>query len=78
MVDTFGSTYDTILAVHTGACGSLVESSCSDDAPESLQSEIVLAVTGGVTYHIEVASFNALSAGGGETLAFNVAFEELP
>jgi len=62
-VDTYTSTYDTVLAVWTGSRGSLTNRACSDDAG-GLQSHVNLAVTAGTTYHIEVASYS----GGGGTL----------
>jgi len=76
--DTSGSSYDTILAAHTGVCGALSEAACNDDVGVSLQSQIVVQVTAGTTYHIEVASFDHLASGSGETLVFNLSFEPLP
>jgi len=57
-IDTFGSNYDTLLAVWTGTRGSLVHIGCNDDSPSGvLQSDLSVAVSAGTTYYIEVASF---------------------
>ena len=55
VVDTFGSDYDTVLAVWTGSRGSLVSVACNNDSG-GLQSRVQLTVSPGVTYHIEIAS----------------------
>ena len=54
VADTFGSDFDTVLAVYTGAAlDSLVNITCNDDASGS-QSEVVVSLTGGVTYWFQV------------------------
>ncbi len=60
-VDTFGSSYDTILAAYTGTCGgALTEVACNDDdATEAPQSRIAFGATGGVEYLLEVMAFGA-------------------
>ena len=55
-IDTFGSGYDTVLAVWTGSRGSLVSVACNDDSG-SLQSEVGFPAATGTIYHIEVASY---------------------
>jgi N-acetylneuraminic acid mutarotase len=65
-VDTLSSNYDTILAVHTGARGSLTTVACNDDF-SSLQSQVTYNASAGVAYYIEVASY----APGGGTLTLN-------
>jgi len=55
-VDTYTSTYDTVLAVWTGSRGSLTAVACNDDTG-GLQSHVNLAVTAGQVYYIEVASY---------------------
>ena len=55
--DTFGSTYDTVLAVHQGtSMGSLVLRACNDDST-GLQSKVTVPVSAGVTYSIQVGGF---------------------
>ena len=69
---TAGSTYDTVLSVSTGACGSLVERACADDVGRSSRAALDLVVTSGVTYYIEVTS--ALLGGGTLHLTLDVRF----
>ena len=59
-VDTFGSAYDTVLAVFTGARGALTMVTCNDDSG-SLQSLVSFNATAGATYYIEVASYSSYS-----------------
>lgn len=62
-VNTFGSDYDTILAVYTGsALGNLVEVASSDDAlrngsPVSTQSQVFFQAVAGTTYYIAADGF---------------------
>jgi len=69
---TFGSNYDTFLAIYTGTYGSLTEVACNDDYDGSLQSRVDLPVTAGTTYHIMIASYSGSTG----TLVFEA--EELP
>jgi hypothetical protein len=62
--DTFGSDYDTVLAVFTGTRGALNWITCSDDAYDTLQSEVVFEVEAHETYYLEVADYG--SPGGGQ------------
>ncbi|HHY54369.1 MAG TPA: serine protease [Chloroflexi bacterium] len=55
VVDTYGSGYDTVLAVYTGARGALTTVACNDDYWDIPQSQIVFNVMPNVTYYIEVA-----------------------
>ena len=56
--NTFGSSFDTTLAVYTGsAVHQLTMVGFNDDADGSLQSRLVFPVIGGVTYHIVVDGF---------------------
>ncbi len=57
IIDTFGSSYDTVLAVWTGTRGGLVSVACNDDA-SGLQSKVQVPVTPGTTYYIEVAAYS--------------------
>lgn len=54
---TFGSDYDTVLAIFTGERGTLNRLACNDDADNSLQSSVTLEVNAGETYFIEVADY---------------------
>ncbi|HHW87935.1 MAG TPA: trypsin-like serine protease [Chloroflexi bacterium] len=56
-VNTFGSSYDTVLAVYSGARGALVSLTCNDDY-NSLQSQVAFDAIAGATYYIEVASYS--------------------
>ncbi len=70
-VDTYGSSYDTVLTVHTGACGTFSEVACDDDAGQGLQSEVSFLAVGGTTYLIEVTQFGPPAGG---TLSFTLDF----
>ncbi|HEY3243308.1 MAG TPA: DUF6531 domain-containing protein, partial [Phycisphaerae bacterium] len=60
-VDTCGSSFDTVVSVYTGACGSLTQIACNDNcggAPcGSPMSCLTAAVSPNVNYHIRVARF---------------------
>ena len=68
-VDTFGSNYDTILSVWSGACGGLVGKGCNDDAVGT-QSQIVFSVASGESLTFMVTAFND----DGGDLTFHFAF----
>lgn len=75
-VDTCGSTFDTELALYTGAsCASLTASilACNDDSAacgaNSRQSSLSVAVAAGQTYLIRVGGFNGASGTGTLSLA---------
>jgi hypothetical protein len=53
-VSTCGSSYNTALAVFTGACGSLTQIDCNDDVC-GIQSSVTFFGTRGTTYRIFVA-----------------------
>jgi hypothetical protein len=73
--DTFGSNYDTVLAVFTGSRGALNVITCNDDTSSSLQSKIRFRVQTGIYYYLEIADYG--SPGGG-WLQLNVNFHPLP
>lgn len=56
-VDTYGSSFDTVLAVYSGSCAALQPEACNDDTTMGLQSAISLYVSPGVTYYILAAGF---------------------
>ncbi|ESA35241.1 peptidase s8 and s53 subtilisin kexin sedolisin [Leptolyngbya sp. Heron Island J] len=58
VLDTFGSDFDTSLAVYTGdSLGQLSSVAGNDDANGSLQSEVVFDVIAGTTYQIAVDGY---------------------
>jgi hypothetical protein len=63
--DTFGSNYDTVLAVYTGPVDALTEVVCNDQASGGGdQSQVVnLAVSGGIRYLFLIGSFAFAPAG---------------
>jgi hypothetical protein len=61
-LDTFGSSFDTTLAVFTGSSvGGLTLVASNLDAPASLQSALVFNTVAGTTYHIQVAGSRGVS-----------------
>jgi hypothetical protein len=81
-VDTFGSDYDTVLAVWTGsALGSLAQVACNDETNEpgtmsSQQSRVTFQAMAGTTYRIQVGGARGsdpASLGASGNLRFNVA-----
>lgn len=84
-IDTIGSTpsgtYDTILGLYTGICGTLspVTDGCSDDTAGSLQSAVQVRLNAGTTYYILVAGLgsrnpnnNQITPSAGGSLKLNV------
>jgi hypothetical protein len=69
--NTFGSNYDTILAVYTGACGSFspVAGACNDDTNGS-QSRVSFQATAGTTYFFMVTAYSS----NGGSLVFQLTF----
>ena len=55
--DTFGSDFDTVLAVYTGELGDLTTIASNDDALETLLSRVEFPAESGVTYHIAVSGY---------------------
>lgn len=68
-VDTFGSDYDTGLAIYTGSCGSLTEAACNDDAGGGITSQVILPASAGTTYFILAGGYD--SDAGNLNLDFN-------
>ncbi|HHY58403.1 MAG TPA: S8 family serine peptidase [Chloroflexi bacterium] len=56
VADTFGSNYDTVLAIFSGTRGALTRLACNDDY-DSLLSFVSVNVSAGSTYYIEAASY---------------------
>lgn len=61
-LSTRSSNYDTVLAVHKGACGALVEVACNDD-DNYWSSRVELQVQAGETYFVEVAHWHSAASG---------------
>jgi hypothetical protein len=69
MISTQGSDYDTVVAVWTGARGSLANLGCDDDSGPNATSLLTINLNAYTTYHIEVMSYGAT---GGGTLQFGI------
>jgi hypothetical protein len=69
-VNTFGSGYDTTLAVYTGSRGALNAIGCNDDSSASSQSRVRFDAVAGTTYYIMVSSLYFPSASA--NLVFNI------
>jgi hypothetical protein len=67
--NTFGSDYDSDLAIYTGTRGNLTEIGCNDDAGDGVQSQVVFDAVPGQTYYIMVGAF---ASGPGGNLVFNL------
>jgi hypothetical protein len=73
-VDTFGSSYDTVLEVFSGTAAnfaSLTSVACNDDTGGVEQSGLRIAVTAGTTYYIVARTYGV---GTGGTLNFSADF----
>ncbi len=55
-LSTFGSGYDTAIAVYTGSCAALREIACNDDWGGLATSQLTMSVRGGTTYLIGITS----------------------
>lgn len=60
-IDTYNSSYDTILAVYPGDCNNLVALACNDDM-NGFASKVTLTVRKGEIYYVEVADWEAGAA----------------
>jgi hypothetical protein len=69
VVDTSGSTYDTVLSASTGACGGLAPVGCSDDTGTTVSSRLDLDLDAGNVVQLEVTAFHDTAPG---TLQLNV------
>ncbi|AOW99661.1 hypothetical protein BJP34_09500 [Moorena producens PAL-8-15-08-1] len=56
-IDTFGSNYDTTLAVYTGSAVDSLTPIASNDDTFGVQSQVIFTVTAGTNYQIAVDSF---------------------
>jgi len=60
-INTLGSNFDAVIAVWTGTRGNLTEVACDDDSAGDNQAEVVVQMTAGKKYYIEVMQFNVSS-----------------
>jgi alpha-tubulin suppressor-like RCC1 family protein len=58
VVDTFGSGFDTGLAIYTGSCDSLTEVACNDDTG-GVTSQVTIPTTAGTIYSILAGGYSA-------------------
>ncbi len=62
VLDTFGSNYDTILAVYTGSCGSLSRVTGNDDY-QGFTSRVTFTAARNTTYYVEIADWQSGTSG---------------
>ena len=55
--DTFGSDFDTVLAVYASGQDTDDPLACNDDAPDSSQSKVTFLASAGETYYFQVGGF---------------------
>jgi hypothetical protein len=70
--NTFGSNYDTVLAVYTGIRGALTPVTCNDDSAGSGQSQVNFIATAGTTYFFMISQCCGSGGTGGGQVVFNV------
>lgn len=73
-----GARYDAVLSLHTGTCGSVLNTlACNDDAScgtgYNLSARIVANVTGGVNYKFRVSGYNGRTGNFALQLAYTAA-----
>jgi len=60
IVDTFGSDFDTGLAIYTGSCDALTQLQCSDDViGVGVTSQVTIPTTAGTTYFILAGGYDS-------------------
>ncbi|MFN8564803.1 MAG: choice-of-anchor Q domain-containing protein [Anaerolineae bacterium] len=78
-LDTFGSSYNTVLAIYSGAyAGSyagFTELACSDDVAGGSQSAVELDVEAGTSYFIQIAKYGISPLTGSGFLTLNASAE---
>jgi len=63
-IDTFGSAFDTLLAVYTGnTVNALTSVAANDDTSPGLQSRVQFATTAGTTYRVAIDGYGGASGG---------------
>jgi Immunoglobulin domain len=61
VVDTLGSSFDTVLGIYTGSCGALTQIGCDDDSGGGVSSRITFAVNNGIPHSILAGGWNGAS-----------------
>ena len=61
MVDTIGSSFDTVLGIYSGTCGTLTQIGCDDDSGGNYTSATTNSVLAGATYFIQAGGWNGAS-----------------
>jgi hypothetical protein len=61
--NTYGSDYDTTIAVYQNANGILTEVACNDDTWRNLSSEVGFFGQAGMEYYIKVGSYDSFGQG---------------
>jgi len=56
--DTFGSDYDTVLSVWTGAAHPLTQLACDDDSNNTNQSQVSVELEPDITYYINISGYS--------------------
>ncbi len=73
-VDTYGSSFDTVLALYSGSCTTLTPLACNDDSGGTLQSSISNSVHAGTSYYLLVGGYGGSSG----SLVLHLRFTEAP
>ncbi len=73
-LSTVGSTYDTVVSVHTGTCAALAAVGCDDDGSGDLPAVLTFPVSAGTPYLVEVTDF----ASTGGRLDLRATFDLVP
>jgi hypothetical protein len=63
IVDSSGSSYDTVATIWTGTQGNLTEVACNDDSGGTSQSLIMAPISGGLPHYVEIMNYQ-LEGGG--------------
>ena len=61
VLDTRGSSFDTVLGLYTGSCGALAAVGCDDDSGGNYTSAMTNSVNAGTAYFILAGGWNAFS-----------------
>ncbi len=70
IVDTIGSSFDTVLGIYSGTCGGFTEIACDDDSGGNLTSVTTNVVGGGGTYYLLAGGWGGASG----NLVFHLRF----
>ena len=78
VIDTFSSSYDTVLAVYSSGddCVTLTQLACNDDA-QGFTSRVSFNVSKNTTYYVEVADWQSGISGGNAQLQMSLVLEPI-